>query len=92
MTSRQKDKRICKSVFKFKRHGQGGVELGETLPHLAGVADEIAVVRSMQTEAINHDPAVTFFPDRLPAGRPAQCRGVGELRTRQRERRSADLS
>ena len=72
MTSRQKDKRICKSVFKFKRHGQGGVELGETLPHLAGVADEIAVVRSMQTEAINHDPAVTFFQTGFQqAGRPS---------------------
>ena len=72
MTSRQKDKRICKSVFKFKRHGQGGVELGETLPHLAGVADEIAVVRSMQTQAINHDPAITYIQtgSQIP-GRPS---------------------
>ena len=72
MTSRQKDKRICKSVFQFKRHGQGGVELGETLPYLSQVADEIAVVRSMQTQAINHDPAVTFFQTGFQqAGRPS---------------------
>jgi len=43
--------------FKFARHGQSGAELSELLPHLAGVADEIAVVRSMTTDAFNHAPA-----------------------------------
>jgi len=43
--------------FKFARHGQSGVELSELLPHLAGVADEIAVVKSMVTDAFNHAPA-----------------------------------
>ena len=72
MTSGQKDKLICKSIFQFKRYGQSGVELGETLPYLGKVADEIAIVRSMQTEAINHDPAVTFFQTGFQqAGRPS---------------------
>ena len=72
MTSGQKDKRICRSVFQFNKHGQSGIELGETLPYLGKVADEIAVVRSMQTQAINHDPAVTFFQTGFQqAGRPS---------------------
>ncbi|MFM7102766.1 MAG: DUF1501 domain-containing protein [Verrucomicrobiota bacterium] len=42
--------------FKFARHGQSGTELSELLPHLAGVADDIAVVKSMHTDAFNHAP------------------------------------
>ena len=43
--------------FKFQRHGEGGVELSEVLPHLATVADDIAVVKTLHTEQINHGPA-----------------------------------
>jgi hypothetical protein len=60
MTAKQ-NKQICKSIYAFKRHGQSGAEIGELLPHLAGVADDICIVRSVHTEAINHDPAITFF-------------------------------
>src|SRR3954466_11277371 len=42
--------------FKFARHGQCGAELSELLPHLAGVVDDIAIVRSMTTDAFNHAP------------------------------------
>ncbi|MCC2672719.1 MAG: hypothetical protein K0Q72_5191, partial [Armatimonadetes bacterium] len=42
--------------FKFARHGQSGAELSELLPHLAGVADDIAIVRSMVTDQFNHAP------------------------------------
>src|SRR5689334_17426807 len=42
--------------FKFARHGQSGAELSELLPHLAGVADDIAIVKSMVTDAFNHAP------------------------------------
>jgi len=42
--------------FKFARHGQSGAELSELLPHLAGVADDIAIVKSMHTDAFNHAP------------------------------------
>src|SRR5947209_4805250 len=43
--------------FKFSRHGQSGAELSELLPHLATVVDEIAIVKSMVTDAFNHAPA-----------------------------------
>jgi hypothetical protein len=49
------------SAFPFKRYGKNGVELSELLPHTGAVIDEIALVRSMVTEPINHDPAVTYF-------------------------------
>jgi hypothetical protein len=45
----------------FRRCGQSGLEISEIFPHLATVADEIAIVRSIKTEAINHDPAHTFM-------------------------------
>ena len=47
--------------FKFARHGQCGMELGETLPHLAKVADQIALIRSVHTDQFNHAPAQIFF-------------------------------
>ena len=60
------------SRYKFKRHGQSGTEFSELLPHIGGIADDICLVRSMHTEAINHDPAITFFQtgSQLP-GRPS---------------------
>lgn len=47
--------------FKFQRHGRCGMELSELLPHLGGVADEIALVKSMHTDAFNHAPAQIFM-------------------------------
>jgi len=47
--------------FKFARHGQSGAELSELLPHTAGVADELCIVRSMATDAFNHAPAQIFL-------------------------------
>jgi uncharacterized protein (DUF1501 family) len=47
--------------FKFARHGQSGAELSELLPHLAGVVDDIAIVKSMQTDAFNHAPGQIFM-------------------------------
>ena len=52
---------IVGSKFKFDRYGQSGAEISELLPYTASIADEITIVRSMQTNAINHDPAVTFM-------------------------------
>lgn len=45
----------------FRKWGASGQEISEVLPHIGGIADEICIVRSMQTEQINHDPAQTFF-------------------------------
>ena len=47
--------------FKFAKHGQSGAELSELLPHLAEVADDIAIVKSMHTDAFNHAPAQIFM-------------------------------
>jgi hypothetical protein len=47
--------------FKFAKHGQSGLELSELLPHLATVADDIAVVKTLHTEQINHGPAQVMF-------------------------------
>jgi hypothetical protein len=61
MTSGQKNFPVAASKFKFAQHGQSGMWLSEMLPHTAKIADDICVVRSMYTEAINHDPAITFI-------------------------------
>ena len=56
----------------FARHGQCGTEVSELHPHIGGIADDLCVIRSMHTDAINHDPAITFFQtgSQLP-GRPS---------------------
>ena len=52
---------ICGSPYAFARHGQCGAEISELLPHTAGIVDDICIVRTCVSEAINHDPAVTFL-------------------------------
>ncbi len=72
MTSRQASFPIAASRYKFAQHGRSGAWLSELLPHTARVADELCFVKSMHTEAINHDPAVTFFQTGAQlAGRPS---------------------
>ena len=72
MTAGQKQFVTAPSIFKFRKHGDSGLELTELLPHLGTVADEMCVVRSMYTEAINHDPAITFYTTGSPLpGRPS---------------------
>ena len=61
MTSNQKSLPIASSVFDFARHGQSGASLSELLPNLGTVADDLCFIKSMHTEAINHDPAVTYL-------------------------------
>src|SRR4029077_2873545 len=63
---------LAGSAFKFAQHGKSGQWLSELLPHTAKIADELCIVRSMWTEAINHDPAITFFQTGSQiAGRPS---------------------
>jgi len=72
MTAFQAKFPTAPSIFKFSQHGQSGTWLSELLPHTGKVADRISVIRSMHTEAINHDPAVTFFQTGFQiAGRPS---------------------
>jgi len=61
MTSGQDRFPIAPSRFRFAQHGQAGTWVSELLPHTATVVDKLCVVRSVFTEAINHDPAITFI-------------------------------
>ncbi len=61
MTSGQKAFPCVAPMFKFARSGKNGTWFSELLPHTAGIADDICVIKSVNTEAINHDPAITFI-------------------------------
>jgi hypothetical protein len=61
MTSGQKSFPMLASSFKFARHGKSGAWFSELLPHTAKIADKLCFIRSMYTEAINHDPAITYI-------------------------------
>jgi hypothetical protein len=72
MTSGQAKFPVAPTIFKFNQVGKAGIWLTEIMPHLATVADEMTFIYSMNTEAINHDPAITFFQTGSQlAGRPA---------------------
>ena len=61
MTSGQSNFPVVAPMFKFARHGQVGTWVSELLPHTAKIVDDLAIVKSLHTEAINHDPAITFI-------------------------------
>ena len=61
MSGNQSSLPLAGSKFKFAQHGRTGAWVSELLPHTAGVVDDLCIVRSMFTEAINHDPAITFL-------------------------------
>jgi hypothetical protein len=61
MTSGQGSLPVASSIFKFDRHGESGAWVSELMPHTAGIIDEVALIRTMHTDAINHDPAITFI-------------------------------
>ncbi|MFM8984996.1 MAG: DUF1501 domain-containing protein [Planctomycetia bacterium] len=72
MTAGQKSFPLVASPYTFAQHGGGGCWFSELVPHQARVADRLCVVRSMVTEAINHDPAITFMTTGAQlAGRPS---------------------
>ena len=61
MTAFQKSFPLANSYFSFAQHGESGAWVSELMPYTAGIADELCFIKSMHTEAINHDPAITFF-------------------------------
>ncbi|HEY0456290.1 MAG TPA: DUF1501 domain-containing protein, partial [Verrucomicrobiae bacterium] len=61
MSGNQASLPLAGSIYKFGQHGKSGMWVSELLPHTAKMADDLCVVRSMYTEAINHDPAITFL-------------------------------
>lgn len=72
MTAALRQYRVTRGVFGFSPGGECGTMLSNSLPHLQKVADELCVIRSLHTEAINHDPAITFFQTGSQiAGRPS---------------------
>ena len=82
---------VANRNFRFAQHGRSGAWVSELLPHTARVVDDLCFIKSMYTEAINHDPAITFFQTGSQlAGRPS----IGSwviLWPGERERRSAGV-
>jgi hypothetical protein len=72
MTSKQKRFPVAPTIYKFAPHGRCGTLVSELLPHTAQIVDELAVIKTVHTEAINHDPAATFLltGNQVP-GRPS---------------------
>jgi hypothetical protein len=68
MTSDQKKFPLAGTAFKFGQYGQAQNDISELLPYTAGVVDDLCMIRSMYTEAINHDPALTFFQSGAQVG------------------------
>jgi hypothetical protein len=75
MTSGQKSFPVVKSLFKFAQHGKSGTWVSELLPNTAKIVDDICILKTVNTEAINHDPAITFIQTGFQQpGRP--CMGA----------------
>jgi len=61
MTSGQSSFPVARSIFEFKQYGQSGAWVSELLPNIARIVDEITIIKTVNTDAINHDPAITFI-------------------------------
>ena len=61
MTSGQSTFPVASTIFKFAQHGKQGAWISELLPHTAKIVDDLCIIKSMNTDAINHDPAITFI-------------------------------
>ena len=78
MTAHQTHFPTAPSIYKFAQHGNSGATLSELLPHTAKIADDLCFIKSMNTEQINHDPAITFALTGFQlAGRPSLGSWVG---------------
>ncbi len=72
MSGNQSSLPLVASPFQFASHGESGAQFSELLPHTAAIADKLCIVRSLHTQAINHDPAITFVQTGSEiAGRPS---------------------
>ena len=72
MSANQASLPLAGSLFKFQQHGQCGAWVSELLPNTARIVDDLCFIKSLHTEAINHDPAITFFQTgSQQAGRPS---------------------
>ena len=72
MTAAQSSFPLVPSLFKFAQHGESRAWVSELMPHTAKIVDDLCFIKSMHTEAINHDPGITFFQTGAQlAGRPS---------------------
>ncbi len=72
MSAQQSILPLAGSQFRFAQHGQSGAWVSELMPHTARIADQLCFIKSIYTDAINHDPAITFFQTGSQiAGRPS---------------------
>jgi hypothetical protein len=72
MTSGQSSLPVASSIFQFKQYGQSGTWISELLPHHGKIVDDIAIIKTVNTDAINHDPAITFIQTGfMQPGRPS---------------------
>jgi hypothetical protein len=75
MTSGQSAFPVVRSLFQFAQHGRSGAWVSELIPHIASIVDDLCIVKTVNTEAINHDPAITFIQTGFQQpGRP--CMGA----------------
>ena len=79
MTAGQRTFPLAGSQFDFAQYGQSGAWVSELFPHTAKIVDDLLFVKSMYTEAINHDPAITLYPNRFPVARSPFYRFLDEL-------------
>ena len=68
MTANQTKFPLVGSNYKFNQHGKNGTYISEVFPHIGSIVDDICIIKSMHTEAINHDPALTFFQSGAQVG------------------------
>src|SRR4028118_1160871 len=72
MTSGQAHFPLAPTIYNFKQHGQCGAWVSDLLPHFAKVVDDVTFVKSVHTDAINHDPAITLIQTgNMNAGKPS---------------------
>ena len=72
MTAGQSSFPVARSTFNFKQYGDSGAWVSDVLPHTARIVDDLCIIKSMHTDAINHDPAITFLQTGFQiAGRPS---------------------
>ena len=89
MTVNQASFPVVAPNWPMRRCGKHGTWISDLLPHTQTIADDICIVKSMVTEAINHDPAITFINTGSQQIRPCQPGSLAQLRARQRKRESA---
>nr|WP_217451955.1 DUF1501 domain-containing protein [Mucilaginibacter humi] len=72
MTAKQASFPLVGSFYDFKQYGQGRAWISDLFPHIAKIADDICIIKTLHTEAINHDPALTFF-------KPVRNKAIGQV-------------